>query len=49
VVGETTEPDATTTMVGADPATVRPSLARAAAENVEALKSSLLEAARGGD
>jgi hypothetical protein len=41
----TTEPDPTTTVVGADPASVRPSLARAAAENVEALKDSLLEAA----
>ena len=33
------------TVASADPATVRPSLAAAAAENVEQLKSSLLEAA----
>jgi hypothetical protein len=33
------------TVVGADPATVRPKLAEAAAENVEQLKASLLEAA----
>jgi hypothetical protein len=32
-------------MASADPATVRPLLAVAAAENVEALKASLLEAA----
>jgi hypothetical protein len=36
---------ATGTVANADPASVRPSLAAAAAENVEQLKSSLLEAA----
>ena len=42
------EPEATPaagTVASADPASVRPSLAAAAAENVEQLKSSLLEAA----
>jgi hypothetical protein len=36
---------ATTAITNPDPATVRPSLAAAAAENIEALKASLLEAA----
>jgi hypothetical protein len=47
VVSETNEEPATavTVIPNADPATVRPSLAAAAAENVEALKTSLLEAA----
>jgi hypothetical protein len=39
------EKAASGTIANADPATVRPSLAAAAAENVEQLKSSLLEAA----
>jgi hypothetical protein len=45
VVPTTDVEPATTVVVNADPATVRPSLAAAAAENVEALKASLLEAA----
>src|SRR5262245_23083586 len=48
VPGETVEMEATevgTAITVADPASVRPSLAAAAAENVEQLKASLLEAA----
>jgi hypothetical protein len=45
VVPATDVEPATTVIANADPATVRPSLAAAAAENIEALKASLLEAA----
>jgi hypothetical protein len=46
VTEPTIEPATTTTgITNADPATGRPMLAAAAAENVEALKASLLEAA----
>jgi hypothetical protein len=46
VVAEQAEAESTTpAMTTADPASVRPSLALAAAENVEALKDSLLQAA----
>jgi hypothetical protein len=45
VVPEPKVVPATATKTNADPATVRPLLAAAAAENVEALKASLLEAA----
>ena len=43
--GEPEAPPAAGTVASADPASVRPLLAAAAAENVEQLKSSLLEAA----
>jgi hypothetical protein len=45
VVEEPSTAKAGTSLTSADPATVRPSLAIAAAENVEALKESLLQAA----
>ena len=42
---EATESEQSVTVNDADPATIRPRLARAAAENVEQLQASLLEAA----